>query len=1454
MSGGAALTAAVLAAAGLVVPAAVAAPGDGVLTVEINRDFSGDGVYDAAYDPGQAGVGVTLTDGTTSVGPVVTDGDGRATFDLGTLAGDSFRIDVAITDPDLDYLQPAPAAPATTPNAFRSTTTFVDGSTQTVHIGVWNPNTYAPKNPKVAVAQQVDQAAADAVRSLMITDWDNRGPSTMSDASNTAGITTIANQGETGTVFGIAWDYRNDALFTAAYAKASTAYGPGGPGAIYRTDSAALGVGNTSLWATVPNAGTSVHQTTTGYDDAFYYAASREGLGGLALSDDGSTLYTVNLNDRQLYSFDTATAAPGPVVPIADPGCVNGEWRPFAVAVRDGKTYVGGVCDASDSLSRADLDAYVLQLDGTSFTTVFTHGLDAARGGQNYTDPTGNLSGPGVATHWNAWRNTWDPDVADYNVVRRSPLYPTPVLTSLAFENDGSLILGFRDRNTDTLVSNGFEPTGQPDARKVGGQITGGDINKVCLTNGVYEWEGTGSCANNSLTTFNGGEPAGRVEYFPGEFVLGSTRYGAGVTVRHFENSMGGVLLNPREEDVLNTTMDPTGIYNTGGLGFYDRATGAGPGNDPLARGLIIAGNETINFGKGSGLSAVSMLAEQAPIQIGNRVWYDANHDGEQDAASDEPGIPGVVVRLYAADGVTVLATTTTDENGEYYFGGEGGYPLELGVDYVVEFDVTGVDPSGLPGSPTIDQLAFTLVRDDDAGPVHDSDATPTVGNPLIGRTTVTAPDQPGEVDHTIDAGIWPQIGAIDIVKYDGRQDASANPVDGPDAVDGEYGGPTPGDWAAGVDADTQDDAVEYPVTGGTTGSQPVSMIVTNTGSTPLTDITVSDLTLQGPALTGLTCDFSAVGGAETGTTWAGPLAPGEQFSCVGQVEMGWDEVHNDIASVSAQPVDENGEDIDGTVGDEDGYWAVTPEQPVLVPGIDIVKYDGRAEAPENPVDGPDAVDGEYGGPTPGDWAAGVDADTQDDAVEYPVTDGTTGPQPVRMIVTNTGEAVLTDVSVADLTLSEPALTDLTCDFSPLGGPATGTSWEGPFAPGAQFSCVGQVELVWGEVHNDIASVTAQPLNVDGEPFGEQIGDEDGYWAITPGEPGIDIVKYDGRAEAPENPVDGPDAVDGEYSGETPGDWVAIVDADTEQDAAQYGVTDGTTGPQPVRMIITNTGGAVLTDVSVADLTLSEPALTDLTCDFSPLGGPATGTSWDGPFAPGAQFSCVGQLEMGWGEVHNDIASVTAQPVNGDGEPFGEPIGDEDGYWAITPEEPVTPGVPAVDITKRQAYTGLEADTAETAIVAKAGEKVAVQIPVTNTGAVDLFAVVVSDKTDSGPAMTDFTCVFPDGSIGRAVDGAVRWEATFADPGMAWQPGISFTCTGVVTLSAGQTHADTASVSAVAADGTVLTDSNAFHVRVPAPGLAVTGGTVAIGTIVLAMLMLGGGLVLMRIRRRSARS
>lgn len=63
----------------------------------------------------------------------------------------------------------------------------------------------------------------------------------------------------------------------------------------------------------------------------------------------------------------------------------------------------------------------------------------------------------------------------------------------------------------------------------------------------------------------------------------------------------------------------------------------------------------------------------EAPVyvsagKIGDTVWRDWNGNGIQDPG--ELGISGVTVQLYAADGTTLLATATTDSNGNYYFPG----------------------------------------------------------------------------------------------------------------------------------------------------------------------------------------------------------------------------------------------------------------------------------------------------------------------------------------------------------------------------------------------------------------------------------------------------------------------------------------------------------------------------------------------------------------------------------------------------------------------------------------------------------------------------------------------------------------------------------------------------------------------------------------------------------------
>jgi uncharacterized repeat protein (TIGR01451 family) len=54
--------------------------------------------------------------------------------------------------------------------------------------------------------------------------------------------------------------------------------------------------------------------------------------------------------------------------------------------------------------------------------------------------------------------------------------------------------------------------------------------------------------------------------------------------------------------------------------------------------------------------------------QIGDTVYRDWNGNGAQDAG--EEGMPGVVIKRYAADGTTLLSTTTTDANGNFLFAG----------------------------------------------------------------------------------------------------------------------------------------------------------------------------------------------------------------------------------------------------------------------------------------------------------------------------------------------------------------------------------------------------------------------------------------------------------------------------------------------------------------------------------------------------------------------------------------------------------------------------------------------------------------------------------------------------------------------------------------------------------------------------------------------------------------
>ncbi|MBK9462533.1 MAG: carboxypeptidase regulatory-like domain-containing protein [Sphingobacteriales bacterium] len=92
---------------------------------------------------------------------------------------------------------------------------------------------------------------------------------------------------------------------------------------------------------------------------------------------------------------------------------------------------------------------------------------------------------------------------------------------------------------------------------------------------------------------------------------------------------------------------------------------------------------------------------EQPTGSIGDFVWNDTNGDGVQDPG--ETGIPGITVTLYDSNG-DVIATTTTDQNGNYVFDN-----LPAG-DYTV---VVGSGPDGTnPSTPTSVDVTLTPGQD----------------------------------------------------------------------------------------------------------------------------------------------------------------------------------------------------------------------------------------------------------------------------------------------------------------------------------------------------------------------------------------------------------------------------------------------------------------------------------------------------------------------------------------------------------------------------------------------------------------------------------------------------------------------------------------------------------------------------------------------------------------------
>ncbi|RMD81937.1 MAG: hypothetical protein D6823_01725, partial [Chloroflexi bacterium] len=213
------------------------------------------------------------------------------------------------------------------------------------------------------------------------------------------------------------------------------------------------------------------------------------------------------------------------------------------------------------------------------------------------------------------------------------------------------------------------------------------------------------------------------------------------VTVELYSAGADGVIGGGDDVSVVTTTTDSSGIYGFSYLipgNYYVRFalpsgyTDVSPQDqdsdnaidsdaDPVNRQTVVialaAGDNDPTWDMG--------VFNRA--SVGNFVWEDRNGNGVQD--SGEPGIDGVTVTLYRADGTTV-ATTTTAADGSYSFTG-----LVPGEYYLIFSNL----PSG---------YVFT-VADQGSDNTVDSDADPTTGR--TANFTLTS----GQTDTTWDAGLF---------------------------------------------------------------------------------------------------------------------------------------------------------------------------------------------------------------------------------------------------------------------------------------------------------------------------------------------------------------------------------------------------------------------------------------------------------------------------------------------------------------------------------------------------------------------------------------------------------------------------------------------------------------------------------------------------------------------------
>ncbi len=700
------------------------------------RDLNHNGVTDPG-EPGWAGVTVTATapDGTSSV--ATSDDDGYYTINE---LDDAQTYRVAFSWAE-DWLAAGPVGPNN-----GSSVQFVRGGA-TANFALVTAADYCDVGDAeldftttcFINGDPLDPASAFAERDALVSIHGASAGIAGKNGADPDYPTLVATNSVIGSTYGLAWQPSNERLFTSAFLKRHIGLGTGGIDAIYQVDD-----DGASLWYSGIDAGTIGTNVERGLPTAIddpssldataFAAVYKVGWGDIDLSADERTLYAANLFDRSIYAIDVAgvdAGTPDAHIAIGRPNhtCAGGVDRIFAIEVHDGTVWTGVTCTAETSNDASDLSAAIYGYDLAAQSWAPTPALEFPL---DYTKGCGQHS---RSCGFEPWIDVYSDDAFSLAVndsAFEGPQRPQPVIADLEIDRDGSLIIGIRDRTGDQFGHRNLSPAGD------GNLLTGfssGDILRAS-SDGVGLWilESNGSVGgvtsagagtdNTGPGGVGSGQGPGGGEFYSDDYVLnGSTEF-------HSETALGALALAPGRPDVAATNFDPiNNRLDAAGVSWFSNTSGLTTHEYELYRDAGIPQPATL--GKASGLGDLEALCPPAPVEVGDRVWFDRDRDGIQDP--DEPGIPGVKVLI---NGETIV----TGADGTWVL------PVDPNTAYQVGFDPSMADVTGLPDVESADALLPTVANAGESDLIDSDMDVETLQIDLVSGA-------PGANDHSFDAG-----------------------------------------------------------------------------------------------------------------------------------------------------------------------------------------------------------------------------------------------------------------------------------------------------------------------------------------------------------------------------------------------------------------------------------------------------------------------------------------------------------------------------------------------------------------------------------------------------------------------------------------------------------------------------------------------------------------------------